>query len=176
MKTIAKSVLNKKAVSKGDGINQRASCSCPHNRAKSPKEGGIMLHSLDAVVNRFLTVCEDMYDKRVTDSGCCHNTSLQWALSLYLQRLQLLVRSGRLTRSTYDALVTVHEKDNIALRKNHIDRWNEVLASLDAAPDFPMTLRGDDVRYNDVDSIRLSNVPDIKFIIKVLRQKIANVG
>lgn len=135
-----------------------------------------MLHSLDAVVNRFLVVCEDMYDKRVTDSGCCHNTSLQWALSLYLQRLQLLVRAGKLTRDKYDALVKVYEKDNVALRKHHIDKWNEVLASLDAAPDFPRTLRGDDVKYHDVDSIRLSTVPDIKLIIKVLRQNIANFG
>lgn len=135
-----------------------------------------MLLSLDAVVNRFLTVCEDMFDKRVTDSGCCHNTAIEWALSLYLQRLQLLVRAGKLGRDKYNALVTVHEKDNIALRKGHIDKWNEVLASLDAAPDFPMTLRGDDVKYHDVDSLRLSNVTALKIIIKVLRQNIANLG
>lgn len=135
-----------------------------------------MLHSLDAVVNRFLVVCEDMYDKRVTDSGGCHNASISWALSLYLQRLQLLVRSGKLTRDKYTALVTVYEKDNIALRKHHIDKWNELLASLDAAPDFPMTLRGDDVKYHVVDSINLYNVHDLPIIIKVLRQNIANLG
>ena len=134
-----------------------------------------MLHSLDAVVNRFLVVCEDMYDKRVTDSGCCHNTSIMWALSLYLQRLQLLVRAGKLPRDKYNALVTVREKDNIALRKHHIDRWNELLASVDAAPDFPKTVRGDDVKYHDVDSIRLYYVPDINIIIKVLRQNIVNL-
>lgn len=133
-----------------------------------------MLYSLDVVVNRFLVVCEDMYDKRVTDSGCCHNTALLWALSLYLQRLQLLVRAGQLTRDKYEALVTVREKDNIALRKGHIERWNKVLASLDSAPDFPMTLRGDDVKDNDVDSINLYYMPEYKLIIKVLRQNIAN--
>ena len=135
-----------------------------------------MLLSLDAVVNRFLVVCEDMYDKRVTDSGCCHNTAIMWALSLYLQRLQMLVRAGKLPRNKYAALVTVREKDNIALRKSHIDRWNEVLANLDDAPDFWMTVRGDDVKYNDVDSIDLYHVPDVKVIIRVLRQNIANLG
>lgn len=134
-----------------------------------------MLHSLDAVVNRFLVVCEDMYDKRVTDSGCCHNTALKWALSLYLQRLQLLVRAGKLGRDKYNALVTVYEKDNVALRKHHIDKWNEVLASLDAAPDFPMTVRGDDVKYHVVNSINLYDVLDVNIIIKVLRQNIANL-
>lgn len=133
-----------------------------------------MLYSLDVVVNRFLVVCEDMYDKRVTDSGCCHNTALLWALSLYLQRLQLLVRTGKLTRDKYEALVTVREKDNIALRKGHIERWSKVLASLDSAPDFPMTLRGDDVKDNDVDSVNLYYMPEYKLIIKVLRQNIAN--
>lgn len=133
------------------------------------------MHSLDVVVNRFLVVCEDMYDKRVTDSGSCHNTAIVWALSLYLQRLQLLLRSGKITRNTYDALVKVYEKDNIALRKGHIDRWNEVLASVDAAPDFPMTLRGDDVKHNEVD-IGLYRVSDIKLIIKVLRKNIWNLG
>lgn len=135
-----------------------------------------MLLSLDAVVNRFLTVCEDMFDKRVTDSGCCHNTAIKWALSLYLQRLQLLVRAGKLTRDKYKALVTVYEKDNIVLRKVHIDKWNAVLASVDAAPDFPKTVRGDDVKYNDEDSMNLYSVPDINVIIKVLRQNIANLG
>lgn len=135
-----------------------------------------MLLSLDAVVNRFLVVCEDMYDKRVTDSGCCHNTAIMWALSLYLQRLQMLVRAGKLPRNKYAALVTVYEKDNIALRKSHIDRWNEVLSNLDDAPDFWMTVRGDDVKYNDVDSIDLYRVPDVKVIIRVLRQNIANLG
>lgn len=135
-----------------------------------------MLLSLDAVVNRFLVVCEDMFDKRVTDSGCCHNTAIEWALSLYLQRLQLLWRAGKLTREKYNALVTVREKDNIALRKVHIDKWNEVLASVDAAPDFPKTVRGDDVKYHEVDSIRFWSVPDLKIIIKVLRQNIANLG
>lgn len=131
--------------------------------------------SVSDTVERFLTVCEDMYDKRVTDSGGCHNVALQWALSLYLQRLQLLVRAGKLTREKYNALVTVYEKDNIALRKHHIDRWNELLASLDSAPDFPMTLRGDDVKYHDVESINLYNVHDVNIIIKVLRQNIANL-
>ena len=135
-----------------------------------------MLLSLDAVVNRFLVVCEDMYDKRVTDSGCCHNTALGWALSLYLQRLQMLVRSGKLTRDTYESLVTVCEKDNTALRKPQIDKWNEVLVNLDDAPDFWMTVRGDDVKYNDVDSIDLYRVPDVKVIIRVLRQNIENLG
>ncbi len=135
-----------------------------------------MLQSLDAVVNRFLVVCEDMYDKRVTDSGCCHNTALEWALSLYLQRLQMLVRSGKLTRDTYEALVTVREKDNTALRKPQIDQWNEVLASVDASPDFWMTLRGDDVKYNDVESIRFCNVTGLKIIIKALRQNIEKLG
>lgn len=134
------------------------------------------MFSVSDTVNRFLVVCEDMFDKRVTDNGCCHNTALEWALSLYLQRLQLLVRAGKLGRDTYNALVTVREKDNIALRKGHIDKWNEVLASLDAAPDFPMTLRGDDVKSHDVDSIRLSNVTSLKIIIKVLRQNITNLG
>lgn len=133
-----------------------------------------MLLSLDAVVNRFLVVCEDMYDKRVTDSGCCHNTAIMWALSLYLQRLQMLVRAGKLPRNKYAALVTVCENDNIALRKSHIDRWNELLVRLDDAPDFWMTVRGDDVKYNDVDSIDLYRVPDVNIIIKVLRQNIAN--
>ena len=132
------------------------------------------MHSLDVVVNRFLVVCEDMYDKRVGDSGCCHNTAIVWALFLYLQRLQMLLRAGKLTRDTYDALVTVREKDNIALRKGHIDRWNEVLSSVDAAPDFPMTLRGDDVKHNEVD-IGLYRVSDIKLIIKVLRKNIWNL-
>ena len=132
--------------------------------------------SVSDTVNRFLVVCEDMFDKRVTDSGCCHNTALEWALSLYLQRLQMLVRSGKLTRDTYEALVTVREKDNIALRKPQIDKWNEVLASVDASPDFWMTVRGDDVKYNDVESIRLSRVPDLKIIIKVLRQNVSNLG
>jgi hypothetical protein len=132
--------------------------------------------SVSDTIDRFLVVCEDMYDKRVTDSGCCHNTAIEWALSLYLQRLQLLVRTGKLGRDKYNALVKVHEKDNIALRKGHIDKWNEVLESLDAALDFPMTLRGDDVKYHDVDSIRLSNVTALKIIIKVLRQNIANLG
>lgn len=135
-----------------------------------------MLLSLDAVVNRFLVVCEDMFDKRVTDSCCCHNTAIKWALSLYLQRLQLLWRAGKLERDKYYALVTVYEKDNIALRKHHIDKWNEVLASVDAAPDFPKTVRGDDVKYHDVDSINLHSVPDLNLIIKVLRQNIANLG
>ena len=72
--------------------------------------------------------------------------------------------------------MTVYEKDNIALRKHHIDKWNELLASLDAAPDFPMTLRGDDVKYHVVDSINLYNVHDLPIIIKVLRQNIANLG
>jgi hypothetical protein len=117
-----------------------------------------------------------MFDKRVTDSGCCHNTAIEWALSLYLQRLQLLVRTGKLGRDKYNALVKVHEKDNIALRKGHIDKWNEVLESLDAAPDFPMTLRGDDVKYHDVDSIRFWDMLNLKIIIKVLRQNIANFG
>lgn len=135
-----------------------------------------MLQSLDAVVNRFLVVCEDMYDKRVTDSGCCHNTALEWALSLYLQRLQMLVRSGKLTRDTYEALVTVREKDNTALRKPQIDQWNKVLTSVDASPDFWMTTRGDDVKYNDVESIRFYNVTGLKFIIKVLRQNIEELG
>lgn len=135
-----------------------------------------MLLSLDAVVNRFLVVCEDMYDKRVTDSGCCHNTALEWALSLYLQRLQLLWRAGKLPRDKYYALVTVYEKDNIALRKHHIDKWNAVLESVDAAPAFPKTVRGDDVKYHDVDSVNLHSVPDLKLIIKVLRQNIANLG
>lgn len=135
-----------------------------------------MLQSLDAVVNRFLVVCEDMYDKRVTDSGCCHNTALEWALSLYLQRLQMLVRSGKLTRDTYEALVTVYESDNIPLRKPQIDQWNEVLASVDASPDFWMTVRGDDVKYNDVESIRFCNVTGLKLIIKALRQNIEKLG
>ena len=131
------------------------------------------MHSLDVVVNRFLVVCEDMYDKRVTDSGCGHNMAIVWALSLYLQRLQMLLRAGKITRNTYEALVKVYEKDNVALRKGHIDRWNEVLASVDAAPDFPMTLRGDDVKYNEVE-IGLYRVSDIKLIIKVLRKNIEN--
>lgn len=135
-----------------------------------------MLQSLDAVVNRFLVVCEDIYDKRVTDSGCCHNTALEWALSLYLQRLQMLVRSGKLTRDTYEALVTVREKDNTALRKHQIDQWDKVLASVDASPDFWMTTRGDDVKYNDVESIRFYNVTGLKLIIKVLRQNIEKLG
>lgn len=135
-----------------------------------------MLHSLDVVVNRFLVVCEDMYDKRVTDSGCCHNTALEWALSLYLQRLQMLVRSGKLTRDTYEALVTVRENDDIALQKQHIDKWNEFLAIVDASPDFCMTVRGDDVKYNDVESIRLCNVPYVKLIIKALRKNIESLG
>ena len=135
-----------------------------------------MLLSLDAVVNRFLVVCEDMYDKRVTDSGCCHNTAIRWALSLYLQRLQMLVRAGKLSRNKYAALVTVCENDNIALRKSQIDRWNELLVRLDDAPDFWMTVRGDDVKYNDVDSIDLYRVPDVNIIIKVLRQNIENLG
>lgn len=135
-----------------------------------------MLLSLDVVVNRFLVVCEDMFDKRVTDSGCCHNTALEWALSLYLQRLQMLVRTGKLTRDTYEALVTVCEKDNTALRKPQIDKWNEVLASVDASPDFRMTVRGDDVKYNDVDSIRFYNVTGLKIIIKALRQNIEKLG
>lgn len=135
-----------------------------------------MLHSLDVVVNRFLVVCEDMYDKRVTDSGCCHNTALEWALSLYLQRLQMLVRSGKLTRDTYEALVTVRENDDIALQKQHIDKWNEFLAIVDASPDFWMTVRGDDVKYNDVESIRLCNVPYVKLIIKALRKNIESLG
>ena len=133
-----------------------------------------MLLSLDVVVNRFLVVCEDMYDKRVTDCGCCHNSALEWALSLYLQRLQMLVRAGKITRNTYEALVTVREKDNIALQKQHIDKWNEFLANVDASPDFWMTVRGD-VKYNDVDSIRLCDVPDLKIIIEVLRQNIAHM-
>lgn len=132
--------------------------------------------SVSDTIDRFLVVCEDMFDKRVTDSGCCHNTALECALSLYLQRLQLLVRAGKLGRDKYDDLVTVREKDNIALRKGHIDKWNEVLASVDATPDFPMTLRGDDVRFHDVDSIRFWNIPGLKIIIKVLRQNIANFG
>ena len=134
------------------------------------------MYSLDVVVNRFLVVCEDMFDKRVTDSGCCHNTAIVWALSLYLQRLQMLLRAGKLTRDKYEALVTVREKDNIALRKGHIDQWNEVLASVDAATDFPMTLRGDDVKYHYVDSIELYRVSDIKLIIKVLRKNIWKLG
>ena len=133
-----------------------------------------MLLSLDAVVNRFLVVCEDMYDKRVTDSGCCHNTAIMWALSLYLQRLQMLVRTGKLSRNKYAALVTVCENDNVALRKSQIDRWNEVLSNLDAAPDFWMTVRGGDVKYNDVDGIDLYHVPDVNIIIKALRQNIEN--
>lgn len=133
------------------------------------------MYSLDVVVNRFLVVCEDMYDKRVGDNGCCHNTAIVWALCLYLQRLQMLLRAGHITRDTYEALVTVREKDNIALQKGHIDRWNEVLASVDSAPDFPMTLRGDDVKHNEVD-IGLCRVSDIKLIIKVLRKNIWNLG
>jgi hypothetical protein len=117
-----------------------------------------------------------MYDKRCYDSGCCHNTAIVRALSLYLQRLQLLVRAGKLPRDKYNALVKVYEKDNIALRKGHIDKWNEVLESLDAAPDFPMTLRGDDVKYHDVDSIRFWDMLNLKIIIKALRQNIANFG
>lgn len=132
--------------------------------------------SLSDTVNRFLVVCEDMYDRRVTDSGCCHNTSVKWALSLYLQRLQLLVRAGKLTREKYEDLVKVREKDNIALRTPHVERWNEVLDSLDAAPDFPLTLRGDDVKYHEMEEVRMCYIPYINIIIKVLRKNIANLG
>ena len=147
----------------------------PHQAGGNYRENEIML-SVSDTIDRFLVVCEDLYDKRVTDSGCCHNTALEWALSLYLQRLQILVRTGKLGRDKYNALVKVYEKDNIVLRKHHIDKWNEVLASVDAAPDFPKTVRGDDVKYHDVDSINLHSVPDLKIIIKALRQNIANFG
>jgi hypothetical protein len=132
--------------------------------------------SLSDTVNRFLVVCEDMCDKRVTDSGCCHNTALEWALSLYLQRLQLLVRAGKLTREKYEALVKIYEKDNIALRTHHVERWNKFLDSLDAAPDFPMTLRGDDVKYHEMEAVSLCDILYIDIIIKVLRKNISNLG
>lgn len=131
--------------------------------------------SVSDTVNRFLTVCEDIYDKRVTDSSGVHNAAVAQALTLYLQRLQLLVRAGKLPRDTYKALVTVYEKDDITLREYQVTKWNEVLANVDAAPDFPMTARGDDVKRNYISTINLSDVPNIQTVVKVLRQNIANL-
>lgn len=136
-----------------------------------------MLHDVDAVINRFLTVCEDVYDNRQLDTPM-QTAYLKVAIALYVLRLHALRCEGKLRTAKHDddemlALYLELLPDD-GVPQGEREPWYELL---DALPKMGMPYKkqnGDDVFLEPHRSL-FNRIEGLEHILKALRKKIANV-